>query len=144
MALTANYVPRYKSAYQLQNSGITDNGTTIALGRNTTVTGTCGVTGETTVTSGAVTFATVAKGIVLKRGANGLCGTFIATGATPVSIATTAFSITDCVIISLNTVGGTVGAVPAIQTVTAGVGFTVAATAGDTSTYNWCVIKNAA
>jgi hypothetical protein len=39
--------------------------------------------------------------------------------------------------ISLNTAGGTVGARPPVQTIAHGSGFTVAATAGDTSTYNW-------
>ena len=44
------------------------------------------------------------------------------------------------VVITLKTVGGTVGAVPAIQTITPGVGFDVAATAADTSIYNFVVL----
>lgn len=69
-------------------------------------------------------------------------GTFVANGATPVAVTgLTNFAITDLVIISLNTVGGTVGATPAVKTVTAGTGFTVAATASDTSTYNYKVVS---
>jgi hypothetical protein len=137
MALTANYVPRYKSAYQLQNSAIVDNGTTIAVGRNTTVTGTVSP-------SDNVVMTTAAKGLVLKRGANGKVGTFIATGATPVTVSNTSIAITDVIIFSLNTIGGTVGTYPAIQTITGASGFTVACTAGDTSTYNYAIISSAA
>lgn len=69
-------------------------------------------------------------------------GTFVANGATPVTVSGLAnFAITDLVVISLNTVGGTVGATPAVKTVTAGTGFTVAGTASDTSTYNYKVIS---
>lgn len=83
-------------------------------------------------------------GPVLKQGANGLCGTFVCNGTTPVTVANTNVAITDAIIISLNTVGGTVGAVPAVKTITGGTGFTVAGTASDTSTYNYAIIKNAA
>jgi hypothetical protein len=41
--------------------------------------------------------------------------------------------------ITLAKVGGTVGAYPAIQTITPGVGFTVAGSAGDLSTYNYSI-----
>ena len=44
------------------------------------------------------------------------------------------------IVITLKTVGGSVGAIPAIQTITAGTGFTIAGTAGDTSVYNYLVI----
>jgi len=47
------------------------------------------------------------------------------------------------VLISLNTVGGTVGAIPKVTTITAGTSFTVAGTASDTSTYNWAIINRA-
>ena len=128
MALTANTIPKYKSLGnghpQLQNSSITDNGTTITLPHNTVITGTVSP-------SDNVVMTTATKGLVLKRGGNGRCGTFIATGATPVSVGNTSFQITDCVVFSLNAVGGTVG-------------FTVVCTASDTSTYNYCLIANAA
>lgn len=94
--------------------------------------------------AGALTFTAATSGIVLKRGSNGKCGTFICNGATPVTVANTGIAITDAIIVSLNTVGGTVGAIPAIQTITAATGFTIAGTASDTSTYNYAIISNAA
>jgi hypothetical protein len=42
--------------------------------------------------------------------------------------------------ITLKTVGGTVGAHPTIKTITASTGFTVTATASDTSTYNYNIV----
>lgn len=64
-------------------------------------------------------------------------GTFVLTGATPVTVADTSLAANSVIIITLKTVGGTVGAQPVPQTVTVGTGFTVAGTAGDTSTYNY-------
>lgn len=69
-------------------------------------------------------------------------GTFVANGATPVTVANANLLITDNVIISLNTVGGTVGAIPHLATITGGTGFTVVGTASDTSTYNYKIIRN--
>ena len=112
----------------------------VSSGGNLTIT----PSGGTISTGAGVTFTAVAKGITLKQGANGKCGTFVANGLTPVTVSNTSIAITDTIIISLNAVGGTVGAVPAIQTITASTGFTVAATALDTSTYNYAIISNAA
>lgn len=67
-------------------------------------------------------------------------GTFTLTGATPVTVAEPFITVNSAVIITLKTVGGTVGAVPAIQTITASTGFTVAGTAGDTSIYNYMIL----
>jgi hypothetical protein len=69
-------------------------------------------------------------------------GTFTLNGATPIVVSEAQFSIADYVGISLNTVGGTVGALPTLKTVTDGVGFTIAGTAGDTSIYNYIIKKN--
>ena len=66
-------------------------------------------------------------------------GTFVANGVTPVTVTEPNITANCVVSICLKTVGGTVGAIPAIQTITAGTGFTVAATASDTSTYAYCV-----
>ena len=44
------------------------------------------------------------------------------------------------IIPTLGTVGGTVGAIPHVTTITPGTGFTIAGTASDTSTYNYIVI----
>ena len=81
-----------------------------------------------------VTFSAATKGPTLKQGANGRVGTFVANGVTPVTVSNTIVAITDAIIISLNTVGGTVGLHPVIATITASTGFTVVCTAGDTST----------
>lgn len=94
--------------------------------------------------SGSLTAQTAASGLVLKQGSNGKCGTFVANGVTPVTVSNTSIAITDTIIISLNTVGGTVGVQPHVATITASSGFTVVCTALDTSTYNYSIISNAA
>lgn len=102
-------------------------------------------TSQKVTLNGVLAFGTAASGVVLKQGANGLCGTFVANGTSAVTVSNTNVAITDCIIISLNTVGGTVSlSDPAIQTITAGTGFTVKASTLDTSTYNYAIIKNAA
>lgn len=65
-------------------------------------------------------------------------GTFVATGATAVTVANTNVLATTLIGISLNTVGGT-PSTPVITTLTPGVGFTVTTGLGDTSTYNYGV-----
>lgn len=67
-------------------------------------------------------------------------GTFVATGATAVSVANTTVLVTTPILISLNTVGGTPSA-PVITTLTAGTGFTVTTGLGDTSTYNYTIFQ---
>jgi len=71
----------------------------------------------------------------------GSSGTFTANGASAVTVTNTAVTANSVIIITLKTVGGTVGAYPAIKTITAGTGFTVAATASDTSVYNYRIIS---
>lgn len=107
------------------------------------------VIGTVTVTNGInsggpLTFTAPTAGIVLKQGANGKTGTFVA-AAGAATVANTSIAITDSIIISLNTVGGTIASQPYVATITAGVGFTVAGGGGsNTSTYNYAVISNAA
>ncbi len=67
-------------------------------------------------------------------------GTFTANGVTPVVVADDGVTADSSIIFTLKTVSGTVGAYPAIQTITPGTGFTVAATASDTSIYNYVII----
>ena len=67
-------------------------------------------------------------------------GTFTVNGATPVTVVAPNVTATSVITWSLKTVGGTVGAMPAIQTITPGTGFTIAATAGDTSVYAYLII----
>lgn len=71
----------------------------------------------------------------------GSSGTFTANGASNVTVANTAVTANSVIIITLKTVGGTVGAYPAIKTITPGTGFDVAATASDTSVYNYRIIS---
>ncbi len=89
------------------------------------------------VVEGSSAFAFSDKPVSL----GGRYGTFVANGVTPVTITNANVAITDCIVISLNTVGGTVGVQPHVATITAGTGFTVVCTALDTSTYNYCLIK---
>lgn len=67
-------------------------------------------------------------------------GTFTCNGATPVTVTDAAVSANSAIVVTLKTVGGTVGAIPAIKTITAGTGFTIAGTASDTSVYNYLIL----
>lgn len=67
-------------------------------------------------------------------------GTFVANGATPVVVANTAITANSAVIFGLKTIGGTPAGAPFMTAVTAATGFSVAAVAGDTSTYNYKII----
>lgn len=67
-------------------------------------------------------------------------GTFIMNGVTPVVVVEPDVSAGSMIIFTLDTPGGTVGAYPAIQTITPGTGFTVAGTAADASTYRYAVL----
>ena len=68
-------------------------------------------------------------------------GTFTCNGVSAVTVAATNLTANSVVIITLKTVGGTVGAIPSIKTITAGVGFTVSGTASDSSTYNFLILN---
>jgi hypothetical protein len=67
-------------------------------------------------------------------------GTFTCNGTSAVTVVSTAITANSSVVITLKTVGGTVGAIPSIKTITAGTGFTVSGTASDTSIYNYKII----
>ncbi len=66
--------------------------------------------------------------------------TFTANGSSNVTVVAPEVTASSVVMITLKTVGGTIGNVPKIKTITAGTGFEVAATAGDTSIYNYVVL----
>ena len=93
---------------------------------------------------GTTVYSAIGAGPVLKQGSNGRTGTFVCNGVTPVTVNNTSLTANDLILISLDTVGGTVGAIPAVQTRTASTGFTVAGTASDTSTYRYLLIATAA
>lgn len=67
-------------------------------------------------------------------------GTVTLNGATPVAVANARVTANSIIIFTLKTAAGTVGAYPAIATITPGTGFTVVGTALDTSTYNIAVL----
>lgn len=73
----------------------------------------------------------------------GASGTFTANGATPVTVSAPSLVVGASIAITLKTVGGTVGAIPHVATITPGTGFTVVGTALDTSIYNWAIINPA-
>lgn len=107
--------------------------------------GSLGAGSFTSITdTGNLTFTTQGAGIIQKQGANGRANSLVLNGATPVIVTNTSFTTGDSVLISLATVGGTVGAIPHLQTVTYGTGFTVVGTASDTSTYNYQIFGSAA
>lgn len=81
----------------------------------------------------------VISGVTLAL-ASSRTGTVTLTGATPVVVAKAGVSANSVIVFTLKTVGGTVGAYPAIQTITPTTGFTVAGTALDTSVYNYAII----
>lgn len=62
-------------------------------------------------------------------------GTYVANGASGVTVVDANITATSLIFVALLTVGGTVGAIPVVQTKTAGTGFTILGTASDTSTY---------
>jgi hypothetical protein len=66
-------------------------------------------------------------------------GTFTVTGTAAVTVSDTNVTTASSIDITLKNVGGTVGAIPAITTITTGTGFTVKATTGDVSIYNYTI-----
>lgn len=66
-------------------------------------------------------------------------GTFVANGASNVVVPYPYITANSMVDITVKTPGGTVGATPSVKLIVPGVSFTVAATAADTSTYNFNV-----
>lgn len=90
-------------------------------------------TGPVTVTAAGATPAGTAANILTNA------GTFTANGVTPVTVAATSVTANSQILITLKTVGGTVGA-PHAATITPGTGFTVVSQASDTSVYNFTVV----
>ena len=64
-------------------------------------------------------------------------GTFVGNGTAAITVADPGTTLNSVIIPSLHTVGGSVGALPTVTTITAGTGFTITCTASDTSTYNY-------
>lgn len=70
----------------------------------------------------------------------GGAGTFTANGVTGIPVADTSVTANSLILITLKTVGGTVGS-PFVDTITPGTGFNVKSQASDTSTYNYQIIN---
>ncbi len=69
-------------------------------------------------------------------------GTVTMNGTTPVVVAATQVTANSTIVFTIKTVGGTVSPnAPNVKTITPGTGFTVSATASDTSIYNYTVIN---
>lgn len=64
-------------------------------------------------------------------------GTVTVNGTAAITVADTGYTLGDIVQFGLLTAGGTVGNVPFVASGTNGTGFTVKATASDSSIYNW-------
>lgn len=92
------------------------------------------------VDGGGAVFVRATTAQIANLAGKATAGTFVINGVTPVTVANAAVTANSVVLITLKTPGGTVGAVPAIQTITAGTGFTVLGTAADTSTYNYRIL----
>lgn len=67
-------------------------------------------------------------------------GTFTNNGTSTVTTADTRITANSNIIITLKTVGGTVGAQPHLLTITPGTGFATVGTASDTSIYNYLIV----
>lgn len=120
-----------------------ENFTTAAQGMQLSM----GVTkqGTTANAGGVILSGSNAAGTKVVQVTGGLsidqAGTFVANGATAVTIAASGVTASSAIIISKRANGGTPGAVPQVGTITAGTNFTVSGTALDTSTYNYAIIN---
>ncbi|MEE8208538.1 MAG: hypothetical protein V3T88_06265 [Nitrosomonadaceae bacterium] len=79
-------------------------------------------------------------GTVRRAEVSRLTKTFTANGTTDVTVVAPEVTADSVIIFTLKTIGGTVGAYPAVKTITPGTGFDVDATASDTSIYNYVVL----
>lgn len=96
---------------------------------------TVGVGASTLGALSTVGFSIGGQGSALSNQLNIGYGTWTCNGATGVDVVDPNITETSVILIGLLTVGGTVGAIPAVQTKTAGTGFNVKGTASDTSVY---------
>lgn len=115
-------------------------GTPIIFGRSGVEQGRFDSSGNLQATTGNVVVNTAGKTLTVKSGANAKAGTVTVNGATGVVVNTTAITANSVIEYGLKTVGGTPGGKPYESAVSVGTSFTVKATAGDTSTYNWVII----
>lgn len=82
-----------------------------------------------------------AENLGVKYGVGLRAGTFVANGATEVTVPTTAMSLNCVLCCSIQVVGGTPGAQPYMTALASGIYFKVKAAPGDTSTYNYILLE---
>ena len=77
----------------------------------------------------------------IRSGTNLKIDDAVCNGATGVDEANSSVTANSLILFSLKTVGGTVGAMPTVQTITPATGFNFKCTASDTSTYRYVLIE---
>lgn len=119
----------------------TDATATLAGGTGVTLSATVAANSTATFAVKYTAADTVVFTILGKTPPSTTSGTFVCNQATPVTVTDSNVTANSAIVVTLKTVGGTVGAIPAVKTITAGTGFTIAGTASDTSTYNYLIIN---
>lgn len=115
-------------------------------GSSDTINGTAGTTAYVLPAGATTVFVSVKGGAWFTTNTStaipaGQAGTFTANGVTPVTVANANITANSQVLVTLKTVGGTVGtSLPNVRTITPGTGFTIAGIASDTSIYNYAII----
>lgn len=71
---------------------------------------------------------------------SGVDGTFTCNGTASVTVVEPNLTSGHSILVTLVTVGGTVGALPSVKTRTNGTGFTISGTASDTSVYSYKLV----
>lgn len=98
-------------------------------------------TGDLSALTGHFTTETVGKTLRVKSGSNALAGTVTLTAGAG-TISSTAIDANTVIVLTLKTVGGTIGGQPYVDTITPATGATVTGGgASNTSTYNWVALK---
>lgn len=142
IAACASLVGKIGASFVYYYANTTNAPATITGGTNVTVSGITVVQANSTaaylVTYTAANTLTMA-GLGVTN--NPILGTFTANGSTPVTVANTAVSPGSQILVTLKTVGGTVGTSgPNVRTITPGTGFTIAGISLDTSVYNYAIL----
>lgn len=92
-------------------------------------------------TTGRVNFTNASGTLVFKSGSNGSLGTFTVSGTQAVGVSNTSYVSSDIVVMSLRTAAGVINGQPTIISTSASGGFIVSATANNSSTYAYALIK---
>jgi hypothetical protein len=126
----------------LNYPGDAATGTVIAANAILTPTGLLGsFVSPLPIASGGTGAASVAAALVAFGLPTGFhAGTYVQNGATPVTVTDANVTANSVIVITLKTVGGTVGVQPHVATITPTTGFTVVGTAGDLSVYSYLII----